>query len=612
MLFSGSIVKRGEAKCVVVNTGSRTYFGKTVELVKAAKSRSLQEETVLAVTRYMVLLGVASLAVSLVLGAYEGWGVVELASLGVVFLMSSVPVALPAVLTILQAYGALELSRRGALVTRLSASENLASIDTACFDKTGTITLNRLQVARVDALGVDESKVVEYALYTTREESLDPLNLAIIEYSKKIGVDKSGLRLLRFIPFDPSLKRSEAFVEEDGRVLRIALGEPRTVFQLCSGSRDEEGFFEEKLADVSKRGFRTLAVAVGEEREKSLRLIGFIHLIDPPRPEAKEMIQEMKGLGVRPVMLTGNNEAAAREVARTIGLGENVVSARRTGADLDVESIDGLAEVFPEDKFNIVKKLQERGHVVAVTGDGVNDAPALSQAEVGIAVENATDAAKSAASIVLVKSGLSVIVDAVRISRVTHERALTWVVNKVVKTTQAIGVVLLAMVWFRRMALTPLDMALLLLANDFLTMSIATDNQYPSLKPARWDIRRILAFSLPLALFYLVPSSIVLWTAYVHLGLDWSTSRSMLLLSLVYMSQFRILQVRERRWFWSSRPCRELIISMTLTTLVFTLMALSGFIVTRLTPRGVAYALVASSMVLVSNPLKVALSKRFL
>ncbi len=612
VLFSGSVIKRGEAKCVVVNTGVRTYFGKTVELVKTAKSRSLQEETVLTVTHYMFFLGLASFAVALAVGVYEKWNLADLANLGVVFLMSSVPVALPAVLTILQAYGALELSRKGALVTRLSASEDLASVDIMCFDKTGTITLNRLQVSRVDALNFDERRVVEYALYAVREESLDPLNLAIIDYAKRIGVSKGRLKLLRFVPFDPSLKRSEAFVEEDGRKLRIVLGEPRTVFKLCSYGEVEERFFEEKLDDASKKGFRSLALAVGDVDEKDLKFVGFIHMIDPPRPEAKELIGELKKLGIRPIMLTGDNEAVAREIARSVGLGERIVSVRRINNNIDIEELDGLAEVFPEDKFNIVKRFQERGHTVAVTGDGVNDAPALSQAEVGIAVENATDVAKSAASIVLVKSGLSVIVDAVRISRVIHERALTWVVNKVVKTVQAIGVLLLAMVWFRRMALTPLDMALLLLANDFLTMSIATDNQHPSLKPARWDLRRILAFSLPLALFHLAPPGIVLWMAYVHLGLDWSTARSMLLLSLVYMSQFRILQVRERRWLWSSRPGRELIVSIALTMLLFTFMALSGFIVAKLTPREAAYAFMISSMVLASEPLKVALSKRFL
>jgi len=610
VLFSGSVIKRGEAKCVVVNTGSRTYFGRTVELVKSAKSRSLQEETVLAVTRYMVAFGLFSLAVAGAVGVFEKWGFVDLASLAVVFLMSSVPVALPAVLTILQAYGALELSRRGALVTRLSASEDLAAVDVACFDKTGTITLNKLRVVHVDALGIEESRVVEYALYATREESLDPLNLAVIEYARGIGLERDRLKLLRFVPFDPSLKRSEAFVEEEGRVLRIALGEPRTVFQLCSRGESEERFLEEKLADAAKRGYRTLAVAVGEEGGESLRLVGLVHLIDPPRPEARELISALKKLGVRPVMLTGDNEAVAREVARSVGLGENVVSVRKLDTGVDIEELDGLAEVFPEDKFNVVRKFQERGHVVAVTGDGVNDAPALSQAEVGIAVENATDAAKSAASIVLVKPGLSVIVDAVKISRVIHERAVTWVVNKVVKTVQAVGIVLIAMVWLRKMALTPLDMALLLLANDFLTMSIATDNQYPSQRPARWNLRGVMALSLPLAVFYLIPATAVLWLAYFRFGLDWDASRSLLLLALVYMSQFRILQVRERRFFWSSKPCRELALSMILTSLIFTLLALTGLVVARLTVEEVAYAFALSASVLVSDPLKVKLAKR--
>ncbi|RDD53637.1 MAG: plasma-membrane proton-efflux P-type ATPase [Candidatus Korarchaeota archaeon NZ13-K] len=605
ILFSGSLVKRGEAKCVVVSTGSRTYYGRTIELVKSADSRSLQEETILTVMRNMFFLGVIGLAIAFAVGIYEGWRLFDLISLGIVFLMSSVPVALPAVLTILQAYGAIEMSRRGILVTRLGASEDLAAVDVMCFDKTGTLTLNRLRVAQIDALNVSEEKLLEYASCVAREESLDPLELAIIERTRGIGVGR--LRLLKLTPFDPSLKRREATVEEDGRMIRIALGEPHTILGLCEQGEAERRFLEEKLSEASSKGLRTLAVAAGNENDPNLRFLGLIHMLDPPRPESGELIRELRDLGVRPMMLTGDNEAVAREIARLVGLGEKVISVRRIREGVDIEELDGLAEVLPEDKFDIVRGLQQRGHIVAVTGDGVNDAPALSQADVGIAVEGATDAAKSAASIVLVRSGLSVIVDAVRISRVIHERALTWVVNKIVKILQTIGVMLLAMLWIRRMALTPLDMALLLIANDFLTMSIATDNQTPSKKPARWEMRRILEFSLPMGLLYVIPPLAVLWLA-LHLGLDWSTSRGMLLLSLIYTSQFRILQARERGFFWRSRPGRELILSMLGTSSIFTLMALAGFIVPRLTLGEVSLALALSSTILLTDPLKVALA----
>jgi H+-transporting ATPase len=502
IIYSGSIVKRGEARCIVVATGTKTYFGKTIELVKEAKTTSMQEEAVLKITRYMLYAGLVALAVSIPIGIMEKWSVFSLIDLAVVFLMSCVPVALPAVLTIMQAYGSMELSKRNVLVTRLSAVEDIGAVNVACLDKTGTITLNQLEVVGVKGYGFTEKDVVLYAVLASREEAHDPLNDAIITYGKRIGVTRDLCKELSFTPFEPSLKRSEAVALCGNEKVRAILGEPKTVLSLCTNNEHLKDKVLQDIEEASRKGARTLAVAVQRGDSREVTFAGLIHLMDPPRPDAREMILKLREHGVRPVMLTGDNVAIAKETAKNVAIGERIFSVREImSKDVKLEDIideaDGLAEVYPEDKFNVVKALQSKGYRVAMTGDGVNDAPALSQAEAGIAVKQATDAAKAAASLVLLEDGLSVIVDAITVGRILHQRALTWVINKITKTLQTILVILVGMLWLRKMTITPMGMAVLLLANDFLTMTISTDNAQPSKKPATWNVKNIMIFSPP-------------------------------------------------------------------------------------------------------------------
>ncbi|MGB9709496.1 MAG: plasma-membrane proton-efflux P-type ATPase [Infirmifilum sp.] len=612
--FSGSIVKRGEAKCIVVNTGTRTYFGKTLELIKQAKSRSEQEEVVLQVTRYAVFIGLAGLVVASIISIWERRPLIDLTNMAVVFLMSSVPVALPAVLTIMQAYGALELARNGVLVTRLSAAEDFSAVDVSCLDKTGTITMNKLRVVEVRTFMEDEGKAALYALLASRAEAEDPLNLAVIEYAKSKGVDASRYTVVEFTPFDPSIKRSEAVVQHDGERFKVVMGEPRTVLSLSSNREKIEKEVLEELDKAASRGMRTLAVARSKEDISKLELVALIHLLDPPRPDSRQLILELKANGIRPIMLTGDNVAVAKEIAKQVGIGERVLSVRdlrSSGKELVdvIDEVDGLAEVYPEDKFHVVKALQAKGHFVAMTGDGVNDAPALSQAEVGIAVENATDAAKAAASIVLVKPGIEPIVMAVKVSRTLHERALSWVINKVSKTVQSIAVLLAGMLVYRRMLLEPVDMALLLLANDFLTMSLATDHATPSQKPTRWRLVPIAIQSLLLGFLMALPVFLVSRFTFSN-GADWSLVRATTLLAMVYTSQFRVLMVRERDWMWHSKPGRELTISIIATFLAFTLMGLYGVILPRMSIEDILTVLACSLTVLLLEPLKVFLSRK--
>jgi len=616
IIYSGSIVKRGEARCIVVATGTKTYFGKTIELVKEAKTTSMQEEAVLKITRYMLYAGLVALAVSIPIGIMEKWSVFSLIDLAVVFLMSCVPVALPAVLTIMQAYGSMELSRRNVLVTRLSAVEDIGAVNVACLDKTGTITLNQLEVVGVKGYGFTEKDVVLYAVLASREEAHDPLNDAIIMYGKRIGVTRDLCKELSFTPFEPSLKRSECVALCGNEKVRAILGEPKTVLSLCTNNEHLKDKVLKDIEEASRKGARTLAVAVQRGDSREVTFAGLIHLMDPPRPDAREMILKLREHGVRPVMLTGDNVAIAKEIARNVAIGERIFSVREImSKDVKLEDIideaDGLAEVYPEDKFNVVKALQSKGYRVAMTGDGVNDAPALSQAEAGIAVKQATDAAKAAASLVLLEDGLSVIVDAITVGRILHQRALTWVINKITKTLQTILVILVGMLWLRKMTITPMGMAVLLLANDFLTMTISTDNARPSKKPATWNVKNIMIFSLFLSIAMLIPPVIVTYISLSVLNSSWNATVSAVLLSLIYTSQVRILMVRERNWLWSSRPGRELTISLLGTLIVFTLLAYTGIIFTELTPNLLLVVATTSLIPLAFEPLKVYLAKKY-
>lgn len=611
--YAGSIVRSGEAKCLVVSTGSRTFFGRTVELVKQAKARSQQERVILAFTRYMMLAGIAALLITLPVALAEGWPLARMLDLAVTILMGAVPVALPAVLTIMQAYASLELSRRGVLVTRLSAAEDAGTVSVACFDKTGTLTENKLQVVEVKPFGFSERDVLLFASLAASEGAPDPIDEAVLRRAREAGVDRGSCRIESYTPFDPHIKRSEAVAVCGGRRVRVAMGEPRTIVGLCGAGGEEAGKVLKEVEEASRKGLRTLAVAVGEDGG-GMRVAGLLHLLDPPRRDSAELLAKLRELGVRPVMLTGDNALIAREVARMAGVGERVVSVkelRERGASLEevVDSVDGLAEVFPEDKFNVVKAFQSRGHVVAMTGDGVNDAPALSQAEVGIAVAGATDAAKAAASMVLLEEGLKPIVDAVTVGRVMHERAFTWVLNKATKTLQTVAVVLAGMLWLHRLALEPYQMALLLVANDFLTMSISTDNARPSKKPAKWSMKPVAALSAVLAAAMTAPPLLALALS-VSSGMGWEHSTAAVLLSLIYTSQFRLLMVRERGWLWSSKPSRALTLSIAGTFAAFTAFALTGVLLPRFSAGEILEILGISSTCLLAEPAKTLLARK--
>ena len=583
--YSGSIVKRGEAKCIVVNTGADTYFGKTVSLVQIARPKSKQQELMFSIVKYMMYLGVAASAVVSCYAAFLHRDILSILSLITVFLIGAIPVALPAVLTIVQAVGALDLSKKGVLVTRLDSIEDASSVDTFCFDKTGTITQNRLSVAECRAFGSrGEGGVLRFAALASREEEMDAIDAAILAYSKERNADLGGCRQLSYTPFTPANKRTEAEAEIGGKRVRIVKGEPRTILKLC-GSVDPElrKEAEDAVGAFSAKGCRTIAVAVRSGAgEGDFSPAGLLALSDPPRPDSESMIRKIRELGIRCLMLTGDNLEIARETAGLVGIGSRIRRAGELGGLSHEEQIrlidgcDGFAEVFPEDKYKIVRLLQDEGHMVGMTGDGVNDSPALKQAELGTAVSTATDVAKASASIVLTKPGLSEIIDTIRVSRRTYQRMLTWVINKITKVVEVVVLFSAGYFWLHDMIITLLGMSLLVFANDFVTMSIATDNVVSTESPNSWKLKNIVSASMVLGILFALEDLFLVFVGVSYFHLSFGALCTLVMLSLVFNTQFRILIVRERRHFWSSMPGRNLLFINLATMAGFFLLGVSG------------------------------------
>lgn len=580
ILYSGSILKRGELKALVLNTGIRSFYGTSLELVRIAQPKSHQEELILKVIRYSLFFAMFCALGASVFGIFAGLSLVTILEFDLTVLMGAVPVAIPVMLTIVQAAGAVELSRKGVLVTRLDSVEDAASCDILCLDKTGTITENRITVEGVVPLEGNEEEVLLWAGLASEKDSQDQIDSAILSEIEKRKIDLSIYRRLSFIPFDPETRRTEALVANEEGQVRALKGASQVIAELFTLEKKDRANLEGIVEEFSKKGARSIAVAI--EREGQARVLGVIGLYDPPRKEAFSTIEKLKKLNVKPIMITGDNILIARQIAKLVGIGPRVRSFAELKELPDqefasaLEQLDGIAEVFPEDKYQIVKHLQEKGHIVGMTGDGVNDAPALKQAELGIAVENATDAARASASVVLTRPGIDVILDCLILSRKTFQRTLTWILNKIIKVVEFSALLTLGFLWLRTSVLPLLYMALLILANDFATMSLATDRVEFSSSPNVWNVKNIaLAALIPGLLFFLEDALILIWGKSIF---PLPQLQSLVLLALVFNSQMRIMLVRERRHFWSSLPGRALTLAFLFTLVAFSALAVFGVV----------------------------------
>ena len=591
VIYSGSIVKNGQVQIVILNTGANTFFGKTIELVKTAGPKSHQEQIMLSVVKYMLFISLGVLVLITIYAVILNIKLLDILTIALIFLLGSVPVALPAVFAVVLSTGALELSKKGIIVSRLSAIEAAASMDILCLDKTGTLTQNKLTV--IDVISFSEYKkeeVILFAMLASDESSKDLIDHAVIEYSKTVNMDTADYRIISFIPFDPSSKKTESKVEYNNEQFRVVKGAPQVIISLCNFSDEKQKLdINDKLADLSGKGFRVLAIAISEKSDfGNFKFAGLLALADPLRPDSKSIVEEIKKFGIKVKILTGDNMEIAKEITKQVSSGSKIIRMK----DLDglseseqmeiIEDCDGFAEIYPEDKYKIVKLLQSKGHIVGMTGDGVNDSPALKQSEVGIAVSNSTDVAKTSASIVLTRPGLSEIADAIVTSRQIFQRMLTWVINKITKVILFDGVLLFGFLIFHNIIISTIGMVLLIFANDFLTMSISTDNVKYTGNPNKWNVKNITLASLPVSLFLILGGIICILVSRKYFNLDLAGLQGFVTLLLILMSIFKIFIVRERRHFWSSRPGMLLVLISAIALIGFSLMGIFGLIISKL------------------------------
>ncbi len=569
--YAGALVKRGEATAVVTATGARTKFGRTAELVRTAHVVSTQQTAVLKIVRNLAIFNGALI---LAMGAYAYFRAMpwsEMVPLLLTSVLAAIPVALPATFTLAAAIGARALAKLGVLPTRLSAVDEAASIDVLCSDKTGTLTLNALSVTSVRPLpGFDEAHVLGLAALASSEGGQDSVDAAIRSAaSKKPAQDLP--KLATFVPFDPAKKTSEATATDTkGVAERIIKGAYAAVIALTAPSPAAAGIVDE----LEKQGFRVLAVAAGPAA--SVQLIGMIALSDPPRSDSSSLISELHTLGVATVMVTGDAPATAAIVAHDVGLTGPVCPPGKLPEGIKPEDFAVFASILPEGKYDLVKAFQKSGHTVGMCGDGANDAPALRQAQIGIAVSTATDVAKSAAGVVLTEAGLGGIVAAVKEGRITFQRILTYTLNSVMKKIVQVLLLAVGLVITGHAVLTPMLMILLMITGDFLSMSLTTDRVQPSTMPNSWNIGRITAAGVIFGACFLAFSTAILIVGKFELHLGIEALQTLSVVGIVFGSQAMTYVIRGRQHLWGLRPSLMLVLCSVADVLIIPILAIYG------------------------------------
>jgi H+-transporting ATPase len=569
--YAGALVRRGEAVAEVTATGARTKFGRTAELVRTAHVESSQQKAVLRVVRNLAM--VNGVIIAMLVGyAYAlkmpGSEIIPLVLTGI---LASIPVALPATFTLAAALGAKALAKLNVLPTRLSAVDEAASIDVLCADKTGTLTQNALTVTAVHAMsGFDESHVLGVAALASSDGGDDPVDGAIRAAAAKKAVSDLP-KLIKFVPFDPATKMSEATAtDSSGAAVRAVKGAFAAVAALTQASPDAS----KTANDLEAQGFRVLAVAVGPPT--ALKLAGIIALSDPPRPDSAALITELHTLGVRAVMVTGDAPATAAIVAHAVGLDGKVCPPGPIPADVRPEDFAVFAGILPEGKYDLVKAFQKSGHTVGMCGDGANDAPALRQAQMGIAVSTATDVAKSAAGIVLTKPGLGGIVASVKEGRVTFQRIFTYALNSVTKKVVQVLFLAVGLVMTGHAILTPMLMVIIMLTGDLLGMSLTTDNVRPSPTPNAWRIGALTIAGVFMGISELIFCTAALAIAKFRLGLGIEMLQTVAFVVIVFGNQATTYTNRERQRMGSCRPSLWLIGSSIVDLLIASTLAIFG------------------------------------
>ncbi|MFD1660664.1 plasma-membrane proton-efflux P-type ATPase [Streptomyces caeni] len=599
VLYSGSVVVRGETDALVYATGAASFFGRTTALVQAAGTAGHFQRAVIRIGQYLIVAALVLVSLTVAVSVARGNAVLTVLEFALVVLIASVPVALPAVLSVTMAVGARRLARRQAVVSHLPAVEELGGIDVLCSDKTGTLTQNRLAVQSPwQAPGVEAADLLGAAALASRAEDRDPIDLAVLAAAPDDL--PHGRVVVEFVPFDPVTKRTEATVSDPGGArFKVSKGAPQVIAALCAGDPAARRL-DAVVQEFASRGYRSLGVARTDATGTWL-LLGVLPLADPPRDDSAATVSAARALGLEVKMVTGDQVAIGREVARRIGLGEHILPAgtlaasgpaeegvQRSASAAVVESADGFAQVFPEHKYRIVKLLQARGHIVGMTGDGVNDAPALKQADAGIAVAGATDAARAAADVVLLAPGLSVIVDAIRQAREIFARMISYATYRIAETIRVLLLIALAIVAFDFFPVTPVMIVFLALLNDGAILSIAYDHVRGADKPVAWDMRTVLTIATAIGLMGVAETFLLFVLADQVIGLDRGLIRTLVYLKLSVSGHLTIFVTRTRDPFWTRpAPAPVLLGAVLGTQLIATLIAAYGAL---MTPLGWAWA----------------------
>jgi H+-transporting ATPase len=597
-VFSGSIIRRGEIGALVYATGTHTYFGRTAQLVEEAHTVSHFQKAVLKIGNYLIVLAVALVAIIVTVAIFRGDPLLHakppadpVLLFALILTVAAIPVAMPTVLSVTMAVGARRLAKKQAIVSKLVAIEELAGVDVLCADKTGTLTQNKLTLGEpFTADGTPADQVILNGALASRADDNDTIDLAVLGGVK----DQAALKafdVVHFMPFDPVHKRTEATVKnKDGTTFKVTKGAPQVILKLSTDGGAATPAADKAVSDFAERGFRSLGVARAEG-DGPWKFLGVLPLSDPPREDAKATVATARQMGVKIKMVTGDALAIAKETAKKLDMGTNILDAASLGDSKkkesaavaeSIESADGFAQVFPEHKYHIIDVLQQRGHIVGMTGDGVNDAPALKKADCGIAVSGATDAARAAAAIVLLTPGLSVIIDAIKESRRIFQRMNSYAIYRIAETLRVLLFMTLCILVFNFYPVTAVMIVMIALLNDGAILSIAYDNVRYRNQPEAWNMKLVLGISTVLGVIGVVAAFGLFYLAERVFHLDRGHAQTMMYLKLSVAGHLTIFLTRTRGPFWSIKPAKILWIAVLGTQIVATLIAVYGLFMTPL------------------------------
>jgi H+-transporting ATPase len=586
--YSSSIIRQGEMDALVITTGMNTYFGKTTKLVEEAGAKSHFQKAIIKIGDYLIALAGILVLIIFLVAIFRHESILETIQFALVLIVAAIPAALPAVLSVTMAIGAIALAEKEAIVSKLVSVEEMAGMDILCSDKTGTITKNELIVGEIKPLKEFEDKdVLLIATLASREEDQDPIDDAIINKTKSLQTLAKSLsryKIVAFKPFDPVSKRTEATIEDaSGNSYKVSKGAPQAILSLVTDKDAITAKIDEYVDAFAQKGYRSLGVAKTDEK-REWEYAGLVALYDPPREDSAETIETAQSMGANVKMITGDHVAIAKEIAKQVNLGPNIMPASSflnksdSEAQPVIEKADGFAQVFPEHKYRVVKLLQSKGHIVGMTGDGVNDAPALKEADVGIAVAGATDAAKSAADIVFTKSGLSTIIDAIKQSRKIFQRMNNYSIYRITETIRVLLFITLSIIVFQFYPVTALMIVLLALLNDVPIMTIAYDNVKYSGEPEKWNMRTLLGIATFLGVIGVVSSFGLLYIGQEILHLNREVLQSFIYLKLSVAGHLTVFVARTKHSFWSVEPAKPLLMAVISTQLIATLITVYGIL----------------------------------